>query len=184
MILAYALIYAEERHVAPWLVLIFLPAIIASDQNSVRIGRPIAKYILMVLSVVLMAGSAKRAYLDISMLMQSSRNAQNPNATAATALAGLGLSRGARIAYVGNSFYAYWARLAGAQIAMEVPDDQASLYWTADATVRKQIDDAFMRHGAEFIVGAPPKACAQYAGWTPVTGTGLCLLRPQRLIDN
>jgi hypothetical protein len=184
MILAYALVYAEERHVAPWLVLIFLPATIASSQNSIRMRRPIAKYILMVLSVVLLAGSAKRAYLDISKLIQSSRNSQNPNATAATALTGLGLSRGARIGYVGNSFYAYWARLAGAQIAMEVPDDQSSLYWTADPTIRMQIDEAFMRHGAEFIVGAPPKACAYYAGWTTVTGTGLCLLRPQRLIEN
>jgi hypothetical protein len=89
---------------------------------------------------------------------------RNRNATVAREIERMGIQRGSRIALVGDESDIYWARLAGVQIAAQIPLRAAESYAALPETARNQIHDQFRAIGARAIV----------ASWTPppVTSSG------------
>jgi hypothetical protein len=70
----------------------------------------------------------------------------------------LGLKRGQKVASIGRSSESYWARLAGAQISMEIPPQVSNRYWILDSAGRAAVNKVFMDHGATMIVASYPPA--------------------------
>jgi hypothetical protein len=57
---------------------------------------------------------------------------------------------------VGNSFQAFWARLARVRIVTDVPKRDVKAYWAASPTVRQRVLDVMAQTGVRAIV-APHK---------------------------
>jgi hypothetical protein len=76
----------------------------------------------------------------------------------ADALQRRGLRRGDRVAVVGDSFGAYWARLGRFRIVAEVPPNETATFWAVSPLRRDQVLEAFASAGAVAVIAARPAA--------------------------
>jgi hypothetical protein len=88
-----------------------------------------------------------------------------------------GLERGTRVAFIGYSYSAYWARLARLRIIAEVGPEETGQFWSASAAVRDEVLAAFAAAGAEAVVSEPAGVDVAAEGWEPIAGTGYLLKR-------
>ena len=82
---------------------------------------------------------------------------RNTQATVAQQIERMGIPRGSRIALIGDESDIYWARLAGVQIAAQIPLRAAKSYAALPESVRNQVHEQFRAIGARAVV----------ASWTP-----------------
>ncbi|HVD61544.1 MAG TPA: hypothetical protein VNC11_11785 [Gemmatimonadaceae bacterium] len=155
----YALVHTEWRLVAPWAVVLFLA--VASGLSfrgdvSARTGVRAMLVGLAVWHILLTANGVRRASLDAVSVLTG--RTSNDYWTIASALQRLGLKHGQRVASIGSAADAYWARLAGVQLAMEIPVHVADQYWILDAADRARVHEAMARNGASMIVTSFPPA--------------------------
>lgn len=96
----------------------------------------------------------------------------------ADGLARMGVNPGDKVASIGASHEAYWARLARVRIVAEIPvsnyrksykdlDD----FWMADPSVKSQVIQAFARTGAKVIVADRIPEYASATGWQRIGNT-------------
>ncbi len=71
-------------------------------------------------------------------------------------------------------FNAYWARLAGVQLAMQVPD--ADAYSAAPDSVRAGILESFRRAGAVAVVSVGKPKAGKAENWEPLGPAGYWIL--------
>jgi len=74
-----------------------------------------------------------------------------------------GIRRGDKVASIGWTFSAYWARLAGVRIVAEIPLEGAGRFWEASDSVQAEAIKALTDTGAKVIVAQ------KVGGRTPVT---------------
>jgi len=92
--------------------------------------------------------------------------AGNP-ADIADGLLRIGVTRGSQIGVIGESFTAFWARLAGLRIVAEIAPEQAVTFWDAGSRTQAAVLHAFAEAGAE------PSAVATVTNeWRPIGETG------------
>ena len=70
----------------------------------------------------------------------------------AVKLAELGIRPGDKIAFIGDTFRAYWARLARVRIIAEITRKDAPTYWAADEALKARVMEAFAAAGAKAVV--------------------------------
>jgi hypothetical protein len=81
-----------------------------------------------------------------------------------------GVAKGSDTATVGRpSYHVFWARLAGARIVADVPDE--TRFWFKPPAVRNALLDQLARVGARAIVSASPPVRQLDPGWRRVEGT-------------
>jgi len=156
----YALVHIEWRLVAPWAVVLFLAcasSVAFRDDFSARVG---ARAVLGGLSLwyLLITGNAVRRAAVATALALAGKGAPHQYWTVASAVQSLGVKKGQRVASIGRSSESYWARLAGVQIALEIPVYLSERYWTLDAADRNKVHQVFIEHGAKVIVASNPPA--------------------------
>jgi hypothetical protein len=155
----YALVHTEWRLVAPWGVVLFLgvaSSIAFRDDVSSRVGVRAVLAALAVWHLVLTASVVRLALVEISGL--GGHTQVHEYWTVASALQQLGLKRGEKVASIGRSSESYWARLAGVQIALEIPPQVSNRYWILDAMGRSKVNKVLTDHGATMIVASYPPA--------------------------
>jgi hypothetical protein len=115
--------------------------------------------------------------IDTFTLMRSGW--PQPQVETSSDLRRLGVAEGSRVAAIGYAFSGYWARLAGVQIAMQVPDGPA--YATATDAARASIMNAFRKAGAVAVVSIGPPTPRQGEVWRRIgpSGCWILLLSPQ-----
>jgi hypothetical protein len=86
----------------------------------------------------------------------------------ARALRDQGLRPGDAVASIGNSFEAYWARVARARIVTEVPASAAQRFWSADSSTQARAIAAFTMTGARAVVADWSSAAAVPPCWIRV----------------
>jgi hypothetical protein len=188
----YALVYVEGRYVAPFLILAW-GALLAAVRLPTRppgprlltgggglVGLALALNLVMPNEKVLRPFLASpQAAGDGGTWYDPGPSGASAQLPAARALADLGLEPGDPVAFIGYSYYAYWARLAGVRIVAEVPMPGARQFWDADESGRAEIVGTLFSTGARAVVVVAEGRHPPPAGWHRLGDTGyLALLAP------
>ncbi|UCC14406.1 MAG: hypothetical protein JSW21_00060 [Gammaproteobacteria bacterium] len=86
-----------------------------------------------------------------------------------------GVDKGARVAFVGYSFPAYWARLARVQIVAEIDPEEVDRFWLLDSSTRSEVIDKMSGTPAEAVIAEPFGLETTPEGWLPLGSTGYLL---------
>jgi hypothetical protein len=180
----YALVYAEGRYIAPFLVLgwgaVLAAVRLPADPVHRRLLTAGGAIVCLVFSLNLLMPNEKvlRTFLASPQptgggarydVGPSGATAQLP---AARALADLGIVPGDPVAFIGYSYYAYWARLAGVRIVAEVPAGEADRFWEADEAGRARIISTLFSAGPRAIVLVGHHRHPPPYGWDRLGETG------------
>jgi 4-amino-4-deoxy-L-arabinose transferase-like glycosyltransferase len=175
----YEFVYTEPRLVGPWVAIGFAAILTASQFPGDDKRKRIAKWTLIALVIVCGISVVRAANRGIASAGDETgfRGAVNSQWIVAQKLAALGVKPGSRVALIGDESDIYWARLAGVQVAYQVPLPSASTYWTLSAPDREQLDADLEKAGAAAIVASWSAPESPIAGWIPV-GDRHYLIRP------
>lgn len=83
-----------------------------------------------------------------------------------------GVAPGDRVAVIGDSFRAYWARLAEVQIGSELFRTDVDQYWHSQPDIRKAVVESLRKTGARAIIANPMPLSEPDLGWVPLGDTG------------
>lgn len=177
----YSLVHAEPRFVGAWVVVLSL-CFIASlrfDRDVTRSVLAISAAIAIYCSMAVLTYVVKQGVQIVAMM---EKGVSHPQLETAAALRELGVGQGSRVATIGNSFNAYWARLANVQIAMQVPDDKA--YSSATESERANVIRSFRDAGAVAVVSTGKPIAGAGEDWQPVGAAGywVLMLKPTRSV--
>ncbi len=192
----YVLVYAESRYVAPFVLLLWagllaqirLPAGEWQQRTVATGGVLLALFVWVNIAALNLEGlggmlgytSQRHGTVAASTvtrdLSDGGDKLQHP-AIAKTLRADFGLEPGTRVAFIGYSYSAYWARLARLRIIAEVRPEEIAQFWSASAGVRDEVLAAFAAAGAEAVVSEPARVDVAAEGWEPIAGTGYLVKR-------
>lgn len=169
----YALVYAETRYLGASVVVLFLcfAASIHLSRNTIRGALAIAAALAVYYGMSSL-NQTRNSVIDTIDLRR--RNWVQPQMETAADLRKLGVREGSRVGAIGYAFSGYWARLAGVQIAMQVPDGPA--YARATDSAKASIMDAFRKAGAVAVVSIGPPTPRQGEVWQPIGPAGCWVL--------
>jgi hypothetical protein len=175
----YELVYTEPRLIAPWVAIGFTAIVTASQSPGDAKRKRIGQWSLIALVIVCGISVVRAANREIADAGDESgfRGAVNSQWIVAQKLATLGVRPGSRVALIGDESDIYWARLAGVQVAYQVPLPSAPTYWTISAPDRERLDADLEKAGAAAIVASWSGPESPVAGWIPV-GDRHYLIRP------
>ena len=83
----------------------------------------------------------------------------------------MGVTSGDKVAFIGDSFRAFWAQLLGARVVAEVRRDTVTDFWKATPTVKSDVIDAFARTGVKAVVTETPPEGTDLSGWQKIRQT-------------
>jgi hypothetical protein len=192
----YVLVYAESRYVAPFVLLLWagllaqirLPAGEWQQRTAATGGVLLALVVWINIAALNlegfggMLGYASQRHGPVAAstvtrdLSDGRHHAAHP-AIAEALRADFGLEPGTRVAFIGYSYSAYWARLARLRIIAEVRPEEIGQFWSASAAVREEVLAAFAATGAHVVVSEPASTDIAAEGWEPIAGTGYLVKR-------
>ncbi|MDQ3226080.1 MAG: hypothetical protein M3Q50_05555, partial [Chloroflexota bacterium] len=148
----YALVYSEKRYLGAWAPVLFLVAISGFGFTKSR-----KTIVYSLIGVVAAASMVPVIRDDLSRIRQvvgifTGYTASHMQWTVATNFRKLDVPPGSQVASIGRAFDGYWARLARVQIAMEINEYDAPLYWAASDSTRRSIHRQFAASGARAVV--------------------------------
>jgi hypothetical protein len=191
----YALVYAESRYIAPFVLLLWaglltqlrLPAG-EWQQRTLAAGG-----VLMALFVWINIAALNLEGFGGLIGYQSQRHGEQPmNLTTQTLAVGgsadhpaiadalhtdFGLEPGTPVAFIGYSYSAYWARLGRLRIIAEVRPEEFERFWTASRAMRDDVLAAFASAGAVAVLSEPVSNAVSIEGWDAVGETGYLIRR-------
>ncbi len=156
----YALVYAESRYFAPFIVLFWLAAF-----SGVHL--PGSRGLVRTIAVVVVS-------VSITSIAQTAWNAPSEAPSTAdyywlaTALRDYGITRGSKLAVIGTEPFgksgAFSARLAKAQIVAQIR--RSDLFWSAPAITRAEVLQALARAGVQAVLASDlPTSADLSTGW-------------------
>jgi 4-amino-4-deoxy-L-arabinose transferase-like glycosyltransferase len=160
--------YVEWRYVAPFLVVTWLAALTAIRlPTGPRAERLPASVVAGAALVILLSSSLRETYDDVSRLRDLGVGANDREAEQARKLKDFGIRPGDRVGFIGDTFSAYWARLARVRIVAEITRKDANVFWAADQATKDRALKAFADAGAKAVVTnrLPPP----HDGWQRIT---------------
>jgi hypothetical protein len=83
----------------------------------------------------------------------------------------MGVGPGDKVACFGNSFKAFWARLARVKIVAEIPATQVANFWAADNSIKSQVIKTFITTGAKVIVVEKVPSVVSTRDWKRIGST-------------
>jgi hypothetical protein len=86
----------------------------------------------------------------------------------AESLMRLGIQPTSRVASIGNTFEAYWARLARVTFVAEIPQREAGAFWQADSIAQASAFDRMVTAGAMVVIAEWHGTGPLPRGWTQV----------------
>jgi hypothetical protein len=160
----YSPVWVEYRYVGGFVALVWLGVFAGVQLQDTEQSRRAAIGISLVVLIVTLVHVAMPIY-DRARAPRSDLEER----LMLDALRDMGLGPGSKIAIIGSSFGAYWARLGRVRIIAEIPahttdpevyylpTTAAQRFWQADARVKEEVMKAFAQTGARatFAVDAP-----------------------------
>jgi len=169
----FGLMQAEGRYVGSYVAL-FIMGIVSGvrlhkGSGSARWIRPLVLAMLIgpVVNVMHGAGSYIKFEWRVRQGLQTPRCLLDWEVS--QALQSSGIKEGDRVASLGTSYGAYWARLAKTHIVAEAPD--ADQFWTAPPASQQRVLKAFQTVGVRAVVGQTDQPEKAGAGWRQVGRT-------------
>jgi hypothetical protein len=171
----YSMVNVQGRYTASFMVLLWLALFSAvrvhNTPKVLRFVRSIA--LVLVASVVFttVASSNREIALTISQLIGGENPAAHEQWQVAEGLRELGVGSGDKVAFIGDSFRAFWAHLAGARVVAEIRRDKVNDFWQANTAAKRGLINAFARAGVKAVVVEKPPPGADLAGWQKIRHT-------------
>ncbi len=175
----FAWIYFDPRHVAPFIVFLYLGIFaLVRVPHGVESRRVIAA--VLIASVVLLlipvgrqaVGEARDLIARRSVGMTSPGHVQWK---VADGLRQLGILPGSRVAVINSGAWQYWARLARVKIVAEVPEDPVTRvqeFWGLNVNGQTQVLDILAGTGASVVVAHAIPQGALINRWKSIGNTG------------
>lgn len=181
---AYALVFVDTRYIASALVIVVLTGFAAAFSGSVPVAslRMASRLAVLTCAALLALPVLVEMYSFGNDWLHGREMYPNEEYQASRELAGLGLRKGAKIAYIGNAMNADWARLLGTPIVAEVPvrfdrdyglwlsvivnKSEIDSYWRATPETKDKVLQLFRAAGAEAVVADLVPNWADTTGWT------------------
>lgn len=171
----YALVSVQGRYVASFLVLLWLALFsavrIQHTPDSQRLMRAIT--IVLVVSVVFttVASSSQEAVLTVRQLVTGEDASAHEQWQVAEGLREKGVTPSDKVAFIGDSYRAFWANLLGVRIVAEIRRDKVVSFWEADSTTKGDVLNAFAHTGAKAVVAETPPAGTDLNQWQKIRQT-------------
>jgi hypothetical protein len=171
----YILVSVQGRYVAFFLVLLWLSLFSAVrlpySAESLRLTRVITITLMALMTFTAVASSSREAILTARQLVAGEDPSAHEQWQVAEGLREVGMVPGDKVAFVGNSFRAFWAHLAGLRIVAEIPAGDTGSFWEADSTLKDEVIKTFARTGAKAIVVESPPSGTVLNGWQKIRNT-------------
>jgi hypothetical protein len=169
----YALVYAESRYIAAWAVILFVcfAASLRFDNSAKRGLGAVMVAIALFFAMSSLNLTRSEAMNTVALARQQFPNQQYQTAVEAQKL---GLRKGSRVGAIGDAFNAYWARLSGVQIAMQVPND--TVYASVTDSARANVIRAFRDAGAAAVLSTRKPKAGPGENWQPLGPAGYWIL--------
>ena len=171
----YALVNVQGRYVASFIVLLWLALFSAihlhDSPNANRFIRSIILVLVVLIVLTTVASSTREAGLTLRQLVRGEDPAAHEQWQVAEGLRERGIGLGYRVAFIGDSFRAFWANLLGARITAEVRRDKILDFWQADPRVRADLINAFAMADVEAVVAEKPPPGVDLTGWQKLRNT-------------
>ncbi len=183
LIAGYSLVFIDTRYIASAIVVVALTTLAAGFCGSLSpILARAAAWLATATCVAFLAYPTLFAFLvAVHDLTNAKEMIPNDQFQVSRELLGLRFRRGAKIAYIGNSMSADWARLLDASIVAEVPvgfDRSPGLqlrvllniqdlesFWRAAPETQQKVLDLFRQAGAEAVAADFVPEWANTSGW-------------------
>ena len=189
----YALVYAEDRYLGPFMLLLWAAALcvirLPHGQEAQRLLARGSAVMLLFMGLSIAAFNLEG--LDALVLrrlvgeptVSRARSLGAPQAVdrgtppeVAAALTEAGLRPGDKVAFLGYSFDASWARLARVRIIAEMHPYDPTAFWGASPEVQARVVAAFANAGARAVVAEPAASAGEAPGWRRLGETGYTVL--------
>lgn len=171
----YALVNVQGRYVASFIVLLWLALFSAihllDTPNAYRFIRSIIVVVVVLVVLTTVASSTREAGLTLRQLVRGEDPAAHEQWQVAEGLRERGIGSGYKVAFIGDSFRAFWANLLGARVTAEVRRDKVLDFWQADPRVRNDLMHAFALTGVEAVVAEKPPIGVDLTGWQKLRNT-------------
>jgi hypothetical protein len=171
----YALVLAEARYVAPFVLLLLLGLLLLVQLPETRWSAQLAARASVIMVVVLVlqiawatSGSARSV---LAQIRQGRLLEPDDQVRVARALRSAGIGPGDRVASGNRAFNDYWARLARVRIVAEVSERDAPAVLDADAAARAAAQQVLLAQNVRVIVARAWPALTDDPGWQPIEGT-------------
>ena len=171
----YALVNVQGRYVAPFIVLLWLALFMVvrlhHTPNALRFIRSIAIVLAASIVFTTVASSSREIGLTVRQLLGGENPASHTQWQVAEGLREMGVTSGDKVAFIGDSFRAYWAHLLGARVVAEVRRDKVTDFWKASPTVKSDVINAFARTGVKAVVAEKLPEGTDLEGWQKIRET-------------
>jgi hypothetical protein len=171
----YALVYAEGRYIAAFVVLFWAGLLSRvrlvaspSSRRLVHVGGAIAVLFMLINIGGFNLGGLSKIMASEPRPAAAASQLEAPRygpAQFAEKVTEMGMQRGDEIAYIGYSFGAFFARLARLRIIAEIPDAEAERFWRADHSTRSQVIQTIAGTGAKALIAEWVSPEASLDGW-------------------
>ena len=171
----YAMVNVQGRYVASFMVLLWLALFravqIHHTPNAYRFMRSITLVAVASVLFTTVASSSREIGLTLRQVVGGEDPAAHEQWQVAEGLREMGVSANDKVAFIGNSFRAFWAHLLGARVTAEIRKDKVIDFWQADATVKRDVINAFSQTGVKAVVAEKPPPGIDLTGWQKIRDT-------------
>ena len=171
----YALVNVQGRYVAPFIVLLWLALFMAvrlhHTPNALRFIRSIAIVIAASIVFTTVASSSREIGHTLRQLVGGENPAAHKQWQVAEGLREMGVTSGDKVAFIGDSFRAFWANLLGTRVVSEVRRDKVTDFWKGSPEVKSDVINAFARTGVKAVVAEKPPEGIELHGWQKIRDT-------------
>jgi len=171
----YSLVLVEARYIGAFVVLlwagVFSAVRLPVSNDSRRLVASVSIAMVLVMMVTIGLSSGRVAYSIAYDSLIDNNASYNEHWRVADGLNQMGVQPGDKVAFIGNTFKAFWARLARVRIVAEIPSAEVNNYLSAKNSVKSQVLEAFAQTGARAIVTGHVPDHSSAGGWQKIVNT-------------
>jgi 4-amino-4-deoxy-L-arabinose transferase-like glycosyltransferase len=169
----FLLVHLEPRYIAPFVVIAVLVLFGWLKLPNTHRSRTFFSATTLALFALLCVYEVSSTYAEI----QNAASEGHEHLAVAKALNDMGLHSGDKVGNIGDSYIAYWARLARVSIVTEIPQPEADRFWHSDPVTQQERLDAMVRAGAKIVLTDYPDF--KSSSWHKLEGTHHYFFRAQ-----
>ena len=171
----YAMVNVQGRYTASFIVLLWLALFMSvrlpNMPNAARFMKSITVVLAGSIVFTTVASSSREVVLTLRQVVRGEDPAAHEQWQVAEGLRELGVGPSDTVAFIGDSFRAFWAHLLGTRVVAEVRRNRVVDFWQADATVKSNLINAFARTGVKAVVAEKPPVGMDLSGWQRIRDT-------------
>ncbi|MCU1311782.1 MAG: hypothetical protein JWO20_2907 [Candidatus Angelobacter sp.] len=166
----YSLVHVEPRYLAPFTVLFWSAFLVClrkrTDLATRRVLMPIGLVAAILTGVSIFFDSAVESYRMRNLPTDGSVHYQ-----VAEGLRRMGIKPGDEVAYIGDTYYAGWARLLRVSVIAEIPLADESRFWADDPSEKTRILEELAATGAKIVISDAAPAPDPASQWQQIAAT-------------